>query len=308
MKIIQSDSILREVFWNGRIPSSRNGYICQTVPHVKYHAFFQVPSLYGDSLLYCSTVSRYRLLNGHKGILIRPDFLSLRLVIEGSEYVRYNGVKYLMEAGDLMIFQPFCDYEYATGDSGFCEKFSVTVKGRALADLLKHSSLNEVFHLKLEDISAFREQYFRLESLMGSKSKNQKTAMAGVLMEILQYLSQMVTPRAAPEKLLEIQQYIEQHQKDDLSLAKLSSSFGLCASSINRLFRRCLKCSVHQYVMRSRMEKARVLMLEQGLSCKEIASECGFSSPFNFSTKFKQYYGLAPRAFLHRFSPRDRKE
>ena len=212
-----------------------------------------------------------------------------------------------MEPGDLMIFHPFRDYEYATGDAGFCEKYSITVKGTALASLLRNSSLKDAYYLKLKDISGFREQYFRLKECMKCRGLPQKHRIAGILMELLQSLAGQIIPGGMPETLLNLRQHMEQHPEADLSLEALSSRFGLSPASITRLFRRHLHCSPHQYVMRTRMEKTRMLLEMQGLSCKEAAAACGFSSAFNFSSRFKRCYGISPRGFLHRFSGKSEK-
>ena len=171
MKLICSESVFPESFWRSRIAACGDGPAVLTVPHVRYHAFYPASSILEDSMLYCSCVSCYRLLEGHRGLLLRPDFLSLRLVAAGSEFVRCNRTAWRMEPGDLMIFHPFHDYEYATGDAGFCEKYSITVKGTALASILRNSSLKDAYYLKLDDISAFREQYFRLERCMKSSGR-----------------------------------------------------------------------------------------------------------------------------------------
>lgn len=305
MKLICSESVFPESFWRSRIAACGDGPAVLTVPHVRYHAFYPASSILEDSMLYCSCVSRYRLLEGHRGLLLRPDFLSLRLVAAGSEFVRCNRTAWRMEPGDLMIFHPFHDYEYATGDAGFCEKYSITVKGTALASILRNSSLKDAYYLKLDDISAFREQYFRLERCMKSRGLPRNPRIAGILMELLQSLAGRIIPGGMPEVLLNLRQYMEQHPEADLSLEALSSRFGLSPASIARLFRRHLHCSPHRYVMRTRMEKARVLLEMQGVSCKEAAAACGFSSSFNFSTRFKRCYGISPRGFLHRFSGKD---
>ncbi|OQA86871.1 MAG: HTH-type transcriptional activator Btr [Lentisphaerae bacterium ADurb.Bin242] len=303
MKIISDPAVLSEDFWGKRERPSGTGYTSRSVSHVKYYAYLTASSLYRKNLLYCDVVSRYRLLPRHRFWLIRPDFLSLRLCLDGSELVHYDGKKYRMEPGDLMIFRPFHDYEYATGEEGFCEKLSLTMKGTALPEILQNSGLSKIFYLKLNDVSFFASAHAQLEALLRTEGLPDLERCAGLCMELLQALSRRAPEMNCPQKLLEIRQYIEQHTLKEASLEKLSAEFGLSASGISHLFRKHLNCSVREYAIRSRMERARVLMLEQGFSCKEAASEIGYSNQFNFSSEFKKYYGKSPRDFMREVEP-----
>lgn len=303
MKTISDPSVLSEDFWGGKEKPRGTGYSTRAVPHVKYHLYLAASSLYRKNLLYCDVVSRYRLLPRHRFWLIRPDFLSLRLCLEGSELVRYDGRKYRMEPGDLMIFHPFHDYEYATGEEGFCEKLSITMKGSALSEILKSAGLSDISYLKLEDASFFISAHAKMEDLLRSEGLPDLDKCAGICMELLQTLTRKIPAKSCPGKLLEIRQYIEQHKMKEASLKKLSGEFGLSVSGISQLFRKHLNCSVREYAIRSRMEHARILMLEQGFSCKEAASETGYSNQFNFSSEFKKYFGKSPREFLRDAEP-----
>ena len=303
MKIINDPAVLSEDFWGTNEKTRGTGYTSRSVSHTEHYSYLTASSLYRKNLLYCDVVSRYRLLPRHRFWLIQPDFLSLRLCLEGSELVRYDGKKYRMEPGDLMIFHPFHDYEYATGEEGFCEKLSITMKGTALQEILKSSGLANVFYMKLDDFSAFSAIHERMETLLRAEGMPDLEHCAGLCMELLQALSQKVPPVTCPQKLLEIQQYVEQHSLKEASLENLSAEFGLSISGISHMFRKYLNCSVQQYAIRSRMERARVLMLEQGASCKETASEIGYSNQFNFSAEFKKYYGKSPRDFIREISP-----
>ena len=47
------------------------------------------------------------------------------------------------------------------------------------------------------------------------------------------------------------------------------------------------------YLRRLRLEKAR-LLVERGLTLKEIAAETGFYDEFHLSKAFKQFFGVPP--------------
>jgi AraC-like DNA-binding protein len=56
----------------------------------------------------------------------------------------------------------------------------------------------------------------------------------------------------------------------------------------------------HQYRRRKRLDRARVLLTEEGLSVTDVCLEVGFSSLGSFSTLFRDRFGEPPTAFRRR--------
>lgn len=73
---------------------------------------------------------------------------------------------------------------------------------------------------------------------------------------------------------------------------------GLAAYSdfhFQRVFKRCVGESVHQYIRRVRLEQAaNLLLFNLDLTVLDIAQRCGFSSQPSFSQAFKAQFDLAP--------------
>ncbi|MFC6645433.1 helix-turn-helix domain-containing protein [Granulicella cerasi] len=80
----------------------------------------------------------------------------------------------------------------------------------------------------------------------------------------------------------------------DLRLARLSAECGLSSSYFCRCFRTTFGCSVHQFVVKKRIERAQELLLEQKLSLAEIAIGTGFSDQAAFSRTFMSSVGKPP--------------
>jgi AraC-like DNA-binding protein len=51
------------------------------------------------------------------------------------------------------------------------------------------------------------------------------------------------------------------------------------------------------YLMQCRMRQAAVLLADPAQLVKEVAARVGYPDPNNFSTAFKRFYGVPPRAF-----------
>ena len=86
--------------------------------------------------------------------------------------------------------------------------------------------------------------------------------------------------RALPAwRLRRVIEYIEAHLDQDLTLTELADVAGFSLSHFKPLFRRATGMPVHRFVLERRVERARVRLMEGGLSRTEIALEAGFTKP-----------------------------
>ena len=91
--------------------------------------------------------------------------------------------------------------------------------------------------------------------------------------------------------------YIEAHLHDDLSLFTLASQAGLSASHLTRELRRVTGLAPHQYVLRRRAERARVLLGRRDHTLGAVALAVGFSSQAHLNLVFQRVFGLTPGAY-----------
>lgn len=101
----------------------------------------------------------------------------------------------------------------------------------------------------------------------------------------------------AGRHVAEIQQYIDTHFEDKLTIEELADRFFLSRPYVRNLFMRHLGLSPKQYLQQVRMKKAGELLLQTDYEIRLIASSVGYSDQLAFSKVFKQYYGCAPTQF-----------
>ncbi|OQA83706.1 MAG: HTH-type transcriptional activator Btr [Lentisphaerae bacterium ADurb.Bin242] len=290
-------NFLSEKFWDRFAPPRTNGYSCSGTRNFKEIMLVTSSSFHADLPLRCLSVREYILLPGHHIRLLRPNYLALRLVLDGSEYIRYGNSVCLMEPGDMMIFYPMHDWEYMTGPDRFSHKISLCFSGPLLLPALEHSSLAERFHLQIQDPAPFLKIFRELASVIQSEETYAPAENAALSLKLLQMLSSHCGSFDLPSLLRALRQYIERHIGEELTLEKLAAEFKCSPSSIGRLFRKNLNSSVHKYIVRRRMEEALEMLCFRNLSVKETAARLGFRSQFNFSTEFKKYHGAPPKEF-----------
>jgi AraC family transcriptional regulator len=113
-----------------------------------------------------------------------------------------------------------------------------------------------------------------------------------------QSMASLPSPRPAsrlsPAMLGRASEYVEDHLGEDLSLAALAGSVGLSPYHFARLFRESTGRSPHQYVIRRRVERARLLLTTTDRSLASIAQDVGFASGSHLATHVRRVLGVSP--------------
>lgn len=104
---------------------------------------------------------------------------------------------------------------------------------------------------------------------------------------------------AGKDRLIkDVQDYIDSHIADKLTLSEVAEQFGLSASYFSVLFKQQTGVGFSDYVTTLRIEKAKQLLLSGDVKIYEAAEALGFESAFYFSKVFKKKEGCSPKEFI----------
>jgi AraC family transcriptional regulator len=105
------------------------------------------------------------------------------------------------------------------------------------------------------------------------------------------------TPPEDAMRLQEALQHIREHIDEKLSLETLATVAHMSADNFRRLFKKTTGGTPHQYILRRRIDGARQLLAQPGLSIAEVAYAVGFSSQAHLTTAFRRFEGITPTSF-----------
>ena len=74
-------------------------------------------------------------------------------------------------------------------------------------------------------------------------------------------------------------------------------------SALRALFKSARQETLHDFLQRTRLDQARLLLCDLQLSVKEVAYRLSFPSEFAFSHFFRQATGVSPGRFRARARP-----
>jgi AraC family transcriptional regulator len=102
----------------------------------------------------------------------------------------------------------------------------------------------------------------------------------------------------APERLARVVDFISVHLGDsDLSLHDLAAVVCLSTYQFGRAFKYATGETPHQFVLKQRIDLAKLLLRERRQSLSEIACSAGFADQAHFSNRFRQFVGVTPRQY-----------
>jgi AraC family transcriptional regulator len=95
-------------------------------------------------------------------------------------------------------------------------------------------------------------------------------------------------------KLKLVISHIEDNLESELSLAEIAQVAGVSVSHLKTLFRRSTGTPVHQYILRRRVERAKLLLQDQNLSIAQIAFATGFAHQSHLARHMRKILGVTP--------------
>lgn len=108
------------------------------------------------------------------------------------------------------------------------------------------------------------------------------------------------TPRANDAVLSRFNNYLAGAYARPLSLQQMAKGAGVSRQHLLKVCRTEGKPTPFQQLYQKRLEAAADLLLHTGFPLSQIAEQCGFSNPFHFSRKYKQFWGESPLRWRQR--------
>ncbi len=122
-------------------------------------------------------------------------------------------------------------------------------------------------------------------------------ALGGVLLRALhlRLFGEQAQRKVGPLNIERLDAYIGAHLARRISVAELAQVACLSPSHFHAQFKDSVGYTPHQYLLKTRLDRAARLLRESALPLIRIAEECGFSSQSALTTAMRRYLGLTPK-------------
>lgn len=216
----------------------------------------------------------------HTGVAIHGDVEIIPWGMAGSWELKQPDTAFVMSLAPGMI-------QSAAHDSGLD---AAAIELRSRFHIRDHQIEHIAWALKSEMEQGSPSGRLYRESLA--------TALAVHLVRNYSSLSRpavRVNGKISPGKLKQVLLFIEDHLAQDLSLVEVARAAESSASHCNVLFRESMGISVHQYVIRRRVERAAWMLRQSHLPISQIALETGFAHQSHLAMHMRRILGTSPR-------------
>src|ERR1700741_578415 len=171
--------------------------------------------------------------------------------------------------------------------SSFSKTLPLCGKTRMVLEAL----LNHTYTDSLENIFINAQSQmlllYSLECMLGEK-------------EVEGFQCKFLTNEADREKIVRAREVLLQHIGEPLTIKELSRKVAINECYLKKGFKELFGTTIFDFYQGQRMEHARYLLYEKGLSVTDVSMILGYSSISHFSTAFKKHTGLKPCELLLR--------
>jgi AraC-like DNA-binding protein len=103
-------------------------------------------------------------------------------------------------------------------------------------------------------------------------------------------------------KLRRVMAYVDARLGGPISLDDLANVAGVSRFHVHRQFRKSVGVTPREYVLRTRIERAKGLLTESDLTVGEVSGAVGFADQSHFSNIFRRLTAMTPRGFRNSMS------
>jgi len=102
-------------------------------------------------------------------------------------------------------------------------------------------------------------------------------------------------------QLRRVTEHIEQHLDTPITSDALAGSINVSTGHFFRAFKAAVGETPHHYVIRQRLRRAQILMLETDDPLSNIASACGLTDQAHLTRLFRRFIGTTPLAWRRKW-------
>lgn len=229
----------------------------------------------------------------------------------GKAIFKIGDTDFILSEKQLLLLTSFEEHTLSVVTAPF-EYYSFSVSRDEIKKMFGNPLFVSVFLRRSKNsyhIFDFSESFFEAETIINQIEKeaelngDRKNEMLVPLTKLL--ILEMYKVNPAPfsnalftnKKMQNIQEYIETHFEENISVDKLAKSVFLTAPYLSHSFKSFSGYSPKQYLTLLRLTKAKQLLLTTNLSISDICRKIGFSDVNNFIRTFKEVYGKTPKKF-----------
>ena len=234
--------------------------------------------------------------------LIRDNYNSLLIthIIDGTFTYVKDGRYQTARKGDTVILDCYKAHEYYTNAS--LESIWVHVSGANSLEIFKEIEALEDNLIKCKDVQHLKKLLFRIFDGMKGEIP---TSELNYSLDIYKIFTELLNPQSAKTKgeisyedsVHKVKEYISDNLNEGITVKSLAELVNMSSSHFSRVFKQQTGFSPYDYILISRLNRAKYLLQTTNMTIASIAYDVGFNSESNFIYFFTENEGISPGKF-----------
>lgn len=241
----------------------------------------------------------------HRVQTVRDHYL-FHYVLEGQGTFALEGRSWNLQAGDGFLLAPGVSGRYAARPRDPWVYAWVGFHGREAARLLPQVGLGDqpVIQGGTDSVLASRMQ--GLVTILRDRAPGFSLAAEGQMLLLLADLARLAGPRARVDMAAKAQsltwaeaaaEFIETNHHRAIGVEAVAAYVGFSSSHLGRLFKAHYGTTVQDWLVRTRIERAKLLLRTTQRPVAEVARSVGFRAYAPFEKRFHAQTGTSPTAY-----------
>lgn len=247
-------------------------------------------------------ISSYpRILHSH------AEHVEISIIYSGTSEYLIGDQRQLIRPGDVIIYNAGVVHDELSNANAQIGNYFFAIGNLQMphlrANALIPDNVNPVFHIQqdFEEIKLLSEtmlSHFEHPSVWSQYMIHYETQ---ALLEIIwRVIHTEQRPHEPPPNYYlgyKIQNYIDTHYLEPLTMKQISAALGMSESYISHVFKDMLGYPPMQYALRKKIGEAQTLLISTGYPISQIAQMVGFDAQSHFNKLFSKYVGISPGQF-----------
>jgi AraC family transcriptional regulator of arabinose operon len=248
----------------------------------------------------------FKLLSATSGIadartppIERRDYecCTVEFIYKGKGFLEINGCSCSPGEDSVYILHKHSDHRYWPDKNAPWEKLFFVIDGGLMEYLFKAYRLDETYFIPdCPQLRKYFDEMMQLRHGIGEINRQAAIIFHRLLEECHTVLYGSPNQLTDPE-ILELKKFLDDNVERKVSLDRYCRERNRSCASMIRRFKKHFGTAPYDYLMRKRIEEARLMLRHSAFSVKEIAFRLNFSDQYYFSNYFKRKTGMSPQKY-----------
>ncbi|MEW9699301.1 helix-turn-helix domain-containing protein [Paenibacillus sp. SI8] len=236
------------------------------------------------------------------------DYHLIHYIISGKGVFSCHGQEHELGAGDSFVIEPEQLISYVSDAADPWHYCWIAFTGSGAVPLVASTGFNPLLPIiPMKRNRHIPVLYHHIQQALRTKKANAQLKACGYLQLLLGEYCEVLSAPTQPGIIADgesdriVQQaihYLSTQYAEPITIELMAESLGYNRAYLSRIFKRHTKVTPVTFLLKLRIDKARLLLRERlELTIEQIAASVGFYDPLYFSKQFRRWYGVSPSEY-----------